>query len=281
MPDHHHLPEFYLGKWTQAGQLCEMSRPFKEVKPKRKAPGGTGFVPNLYALRSSAENKDWIETKFFQQTDQLGHDALQLLLQGRSISESETRLRSGWTRFVVSLLYRHPEMVAHFREHAAAGSPSFADELKAHYDRFRGASDPPSFREFVAANNLDLDDMAFSYVFSGVIVDDVVGRHVNGMIWQTLELPKGCYPLLTSDRPVVRSNGIARLDGFLMLPISPTRMFVATNSMELAAAVPKMEQPALFKQLNKSVCIQAKKYVYGTDDSQLRFVEKHLRGGNH
>ena len=48
---HHYLPVFYLKEWAGPdGRICEYSRPYDVVKPKRVHPGGTGYVRGLYAI---------------------------------------------------------------------------------------------------------------------------------------------------------------------------------------------------------------------------------------
>jgi hypothetical protein len=59
-PKHHYIPVFYLKQWAQTdGQICEFSRPYKEVKPRRTYPDGTGYVRGLYTFRElSAEMRN-------------------------------------------------------------------------------------------------------------------------------------------------------------------------------------------------------------------------------
>lgn len=48
---HHYIPVFYSKRWTgQDGRLCEYSRPYKVVKPRRTFPDGTGYARGLYTL---------------------------------------------------------------------------------------------------------------------------------------------------------------------------------------------------------------------------------------
>lgn len=50
---HHYVPQFYLAQWATAAddRLCEYSRPYDEVKPKRRHPAETGYIDRLYELK--------------------------------------------------------------------------------------------------------------------------------------------------------------------------------------------------------------------------------------
>jgi hypothetical protein len=62
------------------------------------------------------------------------------------------------------------------------------------------------------------------------------------------------------------TNGMAKPDNHLAIPIGPRMLFVATNTAE-------MEHPRqLMEQVNNRAASQARKYVWGSDDTQLRFV---------
>ena len=45
---HHYVPKFYQKAWVgPEGQLCEFSKPYKDVTPHRRFPDGTGYVRGL------------------------------------------------------------------------------------------------------------------------------------------------------------------------------------------------------------------------------------------
>jgi hypothetical protein len=48
---HHYIPVFYTKGWSgQDGRVCQYSRPFqfREVKPRRVHPDGTGYIRTRY-----------------------------------------------------------------------------------------------------------------------------------------------------------------------------------------------------------------------------------------
>jgi hypothetical protein len=119
---HHYLPAFYLKRWTsEDGLLIEYSRPWKnELRDKRVHPNATGYVKGLYELRDlPPETAQQAEELFFKPADTHAADALDLLYEN-SMPTWQTRERSGWSRFLVSLLLRTPEEIPRVKAALAA-----------------------------------------------------------------------------------------------------------------------------------------------------------------
>ena len=81
------------------------------------------------------------------------------------------------------------------------------------------------------------------------------------MQWHTADVSMVGRPLFTSDRPVIYSNGLAYANSHLVLPVSPTRLFVATNSDATARSLlndmPRRElvKPVSYTHLPSTECI--------------------------
>ena len=76
---HHYIPVLYSKEWAGPnGLLCEFSRPYDVVKPKRVHPDGTGYVRGLYTVpRNDPRVAEFIEREFFKITDNLAACVLQ------------------------------------------------------------------------------------------------------------------------------------------------------------------------------------------------------------
>jgi hypothetical protein len=59
-----------------------------------------------------------------------------------------------------------------------------------------------------------------------------VVRMLASFKWQNATVNTAKYPLLTSDRPIIMSNGLIQPDAHIVLPISPRRLFIATKNDE-------------------------------------------------
>jgi hypothetical protein len=104
-----------------------------------------------------------------------------------------------------------------------------------------------------------------------------VVERITKMRWHVVHLKNTAYRLLTSDQPVVTSDGLQYANSNILFPISPTAIFVATNSSNTELEIDRLIRSDRFvSKLNHSICIQAEKYVYDCNDTQLKFVENRL-----
>jgi hypothetical protein len=62
----------------------------------------------------------------------------------------------------------------------------------------------------------------------------------------------------------------------MCLPISPTRLFVAYATEQAEKEFRALDAGHVMKVMNEFVAGRARTYVWGRDDSQLRFVENRL-----
>jgi hypothetical protein len=114
----------------------------------------------------------------------------------------------------------------------------------------------------------------------GIIDSANVGAYLNGMRWSVLTIEDDpIHPFLTSDRPVIMSDGIKYANSFVIVPLSPASLFVAVNTPQHEQHIQSMPLNDLIREVNGTVCKQAQKYVYSTDDRQLRFVQNRLGRG--
>ncbi len=183
----------------------------------------------------------------------------------------------GWCQFLYSLIVRSPEHLDRMREKLATLDPeSIIESIRDDYPRVRGQSDPMTFDEY----KKEFIKKPFQVPATRVLPELVRSKRVVSVLasfkWQTATVNTAKYPLLTSDRPVIMSNGLLQLDAHIVLPISPRRLFIATRTEDTFQYFQKMNQNDLAHAVNNQVCQQAQKFVFGCDDRQLRFVSNRL-----
>jgi len=277
---HHYIPCFYTRQWSGAdGRLCEFSRHHGIVKPRMTHPKGTGYAMRLYSVDGVApEHRNAVEERFMRKTDQLASDALQLLLKGDGRAFT-VETKSGWSRFIMSLMQRNPQKVEWARRNLRGLYSQELAKREADYDRLRGPADPPTFAEFKARMDATAIDIASFQLVQTMIDMPNVGQFINGMSWSITTVPQNSPTFLTSDRPVVMSNGLARPEAYIFLPIGPRKLFVAVHQNERHLWNPWLDDlppPELTFRVNNVVASQAEKYVYGIDDGARHFVAERL-----
>jgi hypothetical protein len=238
-------------------------------------PKATAFVRGLYTIADvPAEAADAIERRFLLIADQRAADALELLLSGKPVETMPWTddTRSGWSRFIISLIQRNPEAVARFNVKASEAFQEALNEFAANYEKHKKPSDPVTFEEYATKIGPNPVGRACALLLARVIDSENVGGHINQMRWSVLHFDKPTFPSLTSDRPVIKTNGIVSANAHIILPISPTAIFMATNNIAAEMEVRRLNHDQLLGFVNDQVALQARKYVYGQNDKQLRFV---------
>jgi hypothetical protein len=281
---HHYLPAFYLSSWTGAdGRLCEFSRPYMlkpgqllpakvPVKPRRTHPDGTGYVRGLNTFRAlPTPLADFLEHRFLKRADDWASRALARFLEDDVNLDGD--IRSGWSRFILTLLHRTPEAMERLTNQIVEHYPLDMAELR----RAVNTRDT----DFIQATRAELSDERLERLKLQLLQmnmdSEFLGTALNRMQWGVIRFNETHHMLLTSDRPIVMTNGLAHADSHIVMPISPRRIFIAANNQETVKNLYDMAHAGgMAQRLNNRMARQARRYVYGVDDSALQFIEARL-----
>lgn len=261
---HHYIPIFYLKQWTSAdGRLCEYSRPYDRVKAYRRYPSQTGYCYGLNTLATyPAPVSEIVERKLMQTIDSKAAVALRSLL-ANNLSALDANGRSSWARFIISLMRRTPEAV---KDIGSRLRDSIAELHRSH---------TPS--EGVTAEELEADLLGLVEQRKALLLQDLmnsplIGNLLINMRWTVANFAKTKHKLLASDRPFVMTNGIGHPNSHIVVPISPTQCFYAAATIGEELKLRSLSAAQFIFLLNDKMAAQARKFVYGTDDSELDFV---------
>jgi hypothetical protein len=271
---HHYIPVFYLKQWAGSDdRICEFSKPSDRVKQKRVHPDGTAYVRGLNKIPGLPPHEaNYLETYFMQLTDNHASRALRILL-GQTPWRFTNQKRSGWSRFIVSLVARNPESVQRLKTAGHALFDQALPDIEADYARRK----QPTYAEYAAQSSPNPTGRAAAILIQKVIDHSQLGNRINQMRWMVLHDARPKNLLLTSDRPIVMTNGIAYEDSQIILPISPRHIFVATNNATTENYIRDvMLRKQMIEQINDRVVRQSHKFVYGFSDAQLSFVSRRL-----
>lgn len=95
------------------------------------------------------------------------------------------------------------------------------------------------------------------------------------MEWSRVDLSKSNHELLTSDRPIDMPLGLSDPKA-ISLPVSPRILFVAAHNHDLADKLRAANPTEVARKNNQRVVEQARKFVWGSNASQLTFIQKHF-----
>jgi hypothetical protein len=274
---HHYIPQFYLRLWLgDDGQL----RVFKQghhsqISTKRVFTKQTGYAIDLYTLPGvTEETKQNVERFFMSFVDDSAVKARDMLLAGEI--PTHANIRHSWARFLLSLVFRNPEEVAKFKRHFRETLLAPDAEFQRRYEAERGEGDPELFEDWIDQKDPAHAERSAVLIMTRLMEDRNVLRLVRSMYWRAFDTSRMARKLVTSDRPVMMTNGLGRYDGHLAIPISPTKLFVAFTTLQCLEETVERRLGGLIRDANDAATGQAKKFIYGVDDSQMTEIRKRI-----
>jgi hypothetical protein len=258
---HHYIPVFYLKRWTGADRrLCEYRRVSGRVAARRTFPNGTGYQKDLYRVENVPEVvAQAMESEFMHMIDTEANYALDKIISGDSTPWSP-EMRSAWTRFILSLWFRNPEAVHLLKQHMLALWNATANNV--------GGIPRPLVER--------MGSMRAASLLQDVINHDKLGPTIFKMRWSRVVLEASSLALLTSDRPLEIPKGLTLNDAYIALPVGPKTLFVASHDSTCSTRLAAANATTVVKNVNFAVVSQARKFVWGVDDGQRRFVQNQM-----
>jgi hypothetical protein len=177
----------------------------------------------------------------------------------------------------MSLMVRSPESLEKYKRVAAALFQEVRPDIEDLYAKERRSTDPTTYGEYAERRGPNPAGRTVVRVIQTLADNKELGSRINSMRWTVLSNPKPKFELLTSDRPMLITNGMGLPNGELIIPISPFHIFVATNNIDTERKVRAVwNSGRAAAVINDRIASQARSYVYGTNDRQLSFVSKRL-----
>jgi hypothetical protein len=213
-----------------------------------------------------------------QQTDNFAAQALQRFAHEEPGVDvvMEPKLRIGWARFIYSLILRTPEALQKMDVALKEEAEKVVDRYKSRYPEIRTPSDPETFEEFRKRFLANPFNTTMQPYLDRIIDSERVLTFIAEMQWGILDTWGAKDRLLTSDRPIIMTNGLAADDSHLVIPISPTHLFLAINKDHTRRHIMRMGKNELVRVSNQRVSEQARRFVYGFSDALLPVVSKFL-----
>ena len=189
------------------------------AKPRKVHPAGTACMDGLNTVTGlPLAEQQYLEDVFYKAADDDAARAFHILLTPPPWKMS-VKERSGWSRFIISLMLRHPEAV---QKHTKVAIELFREarpRIKALYDKERGPNDPLTYAEHAQTHAPHPEGRIIVHLLQSIVDNEELGRKLNSMRWMGLKERKPTFQLLTSDRPLLVTNGIGRTEGHIIMPI--------------------------------------------------------------
>jgi hypothetical protein len=275
---HHYIPVFYLKQWRGTdGQLCEYRHGANDrIMTRRTFPNGTGYLKDLYRVDGLPDAiAQEVEQKFMAPVDTKANLALRKLVRNDT-APWDSEMRSAWTRFILSLRFRNPEAVSIIKSQMVAVWNALLENARRNYETVRYDGDPATFEEFMARTDSIMPMKAAMRLLTEIIDNPRTGTTISDMKWSRVSLTASTISLLTSDRPLDMPHGLGASEAYIALPIGPRMLFVADYNGTSVRQLGALDPTSIVKSVNTAVVHQARQFVWGLDDGQLRFVKNRM-----
>jgi Protein of unknown function (DUF4238) len=178
---HHFVPVCYLQHWCsyKDGKLHEFSIKHGKFISKRVGPRRTGFQENLYSFPElPTDAAQHLESKFLQLVDS---DAAKALKQHLEMAPElrPAKLKTAWSRFLISLVLRHPDVMTEFRAAAKSLWLKGGGETQRNYETIRKPEDPDTFEEYIARIDPLLEVKVRLNLIISAFDNARIGNHLN------------------------------------------------------------------------------------------------------
>lgn len=281
---HHYVPRFYLNGWTtqdesQALRLTRFQWKGGKFLVERVVPRSTACLDRLYSLEGAPiQDQQRIETDFLAKViDDPAGGVLHHMRTAGPGHDLKQEQRVAWTRFIMSLRIRSPEIMEQLNAEAPAELRKNLQDDPEEYDTLAEEGDPETLLEFVEKEAPGFIDDFGKRLLPRLIMDDKAFKRIHQMHWWSGDFSDSKVSLLTSDHPVIIMPGIDHPGCVLALPISPTLVFFACPDERVVQFLLHWNRTSLVEWLNASVVRLASEQVYAIDDSQAEFVRDLLR----
>lgn len=278
----HYVPQFLLREW-HSGPDCKLTLFERQyagrLTAKRSSANGAAFGWNIYTTKDlrSGEREVKIERDFFgPHIDDPGSVVHKIMLSGGR--EAMTEEDNGhWAQFLVAQYMRVPRTM---RAIEVMARKALDEQLDADpdYARQAGLTTTLDTREWVqqflpqAYDQLSRGGLP-AYIQQPRLYDEMLqGR------WDIRTVSPGCpFTLLIGDHPIIY-RGSLESRFVVALPLSPYKMFLYT---ERGGATRRdwlgLSDEDFVKRANRESLTFASRYVMARDESQRRFIDRHLR----
>lgn len=274
---HHYIPQFLLEQWTIGGKLYRYTQPIPgKISRYCKPAKATGFKEGLYKIpKLPDELAQEVEIKVMKPIDDLAAIAHRKLLTEEGFNKLTSNDRVAWVTFILALDLRTPDSFSAYKTAVTATYESDPKccEVQAEYEKTKRPKDPDTYAEYLAINlPVTLEQEPF-YALTNVIQNKELGQYIVNMHWNVLEISNGSF--LLSDEPLLMLKGIKLWNGYIALPISPTKLFLATNNAATFLQIKGLAGSLLHK-VNMQIVEGAKVFVAARDTDQEAFIQTHF-----
>ena len=273
---HHFIPKFLLKAWHSGHDqnLTRMSWVNGRFVVARKNAESAGREPGLYAIRTGP-NPNVVEEQYLRDLDTRAARVHQKFVAPSSVPITKDD-REVWSRFIVSMLLRTPDMIEHVRERGRNVLMAQIEKDPEEYEKLRQGTDPATLRQLFEVLFPHMPHDFGVFTLPQLVESQLMNTALLGSYWRVIGIPQMIpRALIIGDRPLIYRGRMA--DSYLMaLPISPTRVFYSFNHRKTGDILQQIGPIRILRSINTEQIWQSKRHVFARDDSEAKRVHKHF-----
>lgn len=270
---HHVVPRFYLNGWTTNHRLTRFQWVRGELEVREVGTKRIAGRDHLYALHHMPQDPQFVEREFMGRL--IDDPAAQVYhhMVGNPAKLSEKQ-RSIWTRFLMSLRVRTPNVIERLRVDAEDDLRRRLMDQPEEYDALRATNDPDNLYEYMEQRRPGFVADFGIRILPDIVNHPPIAKKIFQMYWWTQRFEGSTVDLLTSDRPLIIVPDLHDPACVMALPLTPHLAFFATHSFEQAKRVGTLHASRLARALNHETVRLADKQIYAANARQAEFVRR-------
>jgi len=279
---HHYVPQFLLAPWARdnADKKIEVFRlDIAGLPSSRRTPKHTGFEEDLYALtvdKVAGMEKQTIEKQFLMRIDNNGA-RIRNKLENDGLKSLTPKDMADWARFVMSLRIRQPNIITSLQADATEHLKEMLNEQPEEYEELISDDAPKTLEEWTKQQFPGLIENIGLSFFHELVDNPDIGNKILNMRWWIWDFSDSPYELLLSDNPCIFTSGIDDPNCIFALPISPRKVFLATQSDNVAQILRQQSTRDLSIRINESSVSQSQTRIFARQQFPVRsFIENRL-----
>lgn len=278
---HHYVPQFLLRAWaasTLDGKVEVFRLDLENAPSSRRSPKYTGYEDDLYALTKpvvAGMDRQGIEKQFLTHVDNRGAH-VRCMLEDEGLGALTLEDRVDWSRFLMSLRLRQPDIVQVLRNESAVHLRATLATQPEQYEELAGLEDPPTLEEWTEKNFPGLIENFGLSFFHELVDNPSFGDKLLRMKWWMWNFSDVPYALVLADHPCIFTSGVDDPNLVVALPIAPKKAFMATQTDRVSEVMRRQRPKDLAMRLNESSVSQARVRIYARDRSPSRFIRNRL-----
>lgn len=276
---HHYVPKFYLRGWCIDNQITRFQWLNDQLEIRRVGIKRNAGMNHLYSLRHAPNDPQVIEREFMGPLidDPAARVYQHLCNSTVPLSDSQ---RNVWTRFLMSLRVRMPDVIERLRFDATTELRRNLATQPEEYEALRSDDDPANLIEYLEKIQPGLIADFGIRMLPDLLNHQPIFKKIYEMYWWTHNFQGASVSLLTSDRPLIVVPGLDDLTCVIALPLNPTLVFFATHQLKVAEKITSIPISRLARAVNQETVRLANQFIFSKDQSQANFINRHFAKPN-